>query len=350
MGGLNISDIPINGFLNGDIHFSNLLEHPRFYTNDFKINKITYLDDTLGTLTFNSIWDDAKKGMDISFSLENAENIVSSAGGFISPIKDIVNFNINIDTIPLIMAQSFLTGIASNISGDLSADMSINGKLSTPDILGYIYLKDASFMVDYTNVTYIFSDTIRFTPTKMEIKDMKIYDSNNQNANVNCSINHKNFSDINYVASIQMNEFMILNNPTKKDSILYGNFMANGNLNVKGDIDGLFVSGYFNNGKNTNVRLRLPKSITQAKTYDNIIYVSDICLTENQINNLSEEVIPKGFIIKTNIAVTLTEQATFGAIINSANGDEVSVTGNGNINVNYNSELSSVKQIGRAHV
>lgn len=340
LGGLNLSDVSINGYLDGDIYFSGLLGNMRFYTRDFQINDIAYKAETLGSLTLNSLWSDTRQGMLVGASLLRAGEEAFSARGFISPIKDIIDFDVNLQMLPLDFAQAFLEGTVHDLSGYIGADLKASGKLSSPDVVGYIYLKDAIATIDYTDVTYRLSDTILFSPTTMQIKDLLLYDNDNRTATINCTVNHNHFTDIRYNASLRMSNFLLVNNPTKTDSLFYGTFAANGNLTVHGNMKNVSVSGNVSNGNKATLTIRLPESASKARTYSTIVYVNHDTLTQ---------ITPKedsGLSIKANVAVEITNNATLGVIINSGTGDEVVAKGSGNINAEYNSE-AEIKLFGQ---
>ncbi len=343
LGGFDMSAIALNGYLDGTIYFLQLLEKPRFYTKAFRVDDITYSTDTIGSLVLNSRWNDRWNGMSVGLSLQNNGEEKIAAGGFISPIDDLIRLNVNLHLLPIEIAQPFLTGILHNLNGYCGAELKIDGNLSSPGILGYIYLQDVSATVDYTDVTYHLSDTIHFTPATMNIKDMIIYDNKKHSARLNCSVKHNRFSDITYSGSLQMNNFLLLNNPHKIDSLFYGTFYANGNLTARGDLKETTVSGNLKNGNKSSLKIRLPESASQANTYRSIVYVN----TDTTIAGNKSSLRENNFSIKAKVAVELTKEAEFGVLINAVTGDELSIRGDGNITADYDSDMPGVRLFGQ---
>ncbi len=344
LGGVNLAaTVPVNGYLDGTVYFSQLLGKPRFYTSAFRVNDITYENDSLGTLVLDSRWNERQKGMNVGLSLIRANDETISAGGLISPIKDSVQLDVSLHSLPVEIAQPFLNGILHNLKGYCGADLKVNGKLSAPDVLGYIYLQDASATVDYTDVTYRLSDTIRFTPTSVSIKDMMIYDNKNQTARLNCTLKHDRFSNYTYSGSLKLNNFLVVNNPNKIDSLFYGTFYANGNLTVKGDMEGATVNGNLSNGNKSSLKIRLPESATQANTYRSIVYLN----TEGTSAETGKSPKKSNFSVKAKVTVELTKEAEFGVLINSATGDELFIQGDGNVTADYDSDASGIRLFGQ---
>jgi hypothetical protein len=343
LGGVGLLNAPFDGYLDGVIRFSGLLGKPHFYAYNFKVNDITYASDTIGSLILDSRWSEPHQGMGIRATLYQSERDISSASGFISPARDLIRFNVNLQDLPVEIVQPFLDGIMHNLSGYFGASLRADGRLSAPDVVGYVYLKDVSATVDYTNVTYRVSDTVRFTPATMTIRDVMIYDEKNQSARLNCSVRHKRFSEISYSGSIQMNNFLLINNPEKTDSLIFGTFFGNGNLSVRGDLRSANVTGNLRNGNNSNLRIRLPESAAQARVYETIVFLSP----QRGVSEIKTRPVSRNFSVRSNVTVELTEEATFGLIINSATGDELTIRGRGNISVNHDSSVEGVRLFGQ---
>ncbi|HOI27036.1 MAG TPA: translocation/assembly module TamB domain-containing protein [Paludibacteraceae bacterium] len=348
LGAVNKIDLPVDGYLNGSFHLSSLMGKPKIFTKAFHIDNISYNTDSIGSLVLDSRWSNKWKGMHVGAMLFRGKENVSSADGYLSPANDRIHFEISLNMLQLQLAEMALKGSVHNLSGYCGADLKVDGKLSAPDILGYIYVKDAKATIDFTDVTYRMSDTISFTPTKVEIKDMTVMDSKNHKMTINCTVKHKEFKDFKYTTSIKMNDFMLLNNPSKTDSLLYGTFIATGNLYAKGDMKGAEIDGNLRNGDNTDVMIRLPESVTKAQTYNNIVYVSTETVTKKEEQAINNKLDKKDiFKIKVDVAIELTQTSTFGAIINPSTGDAVSFNGDGNINAQFDSETSTTKLFGQ---
>lgn len=343
---VNKQDIPVDAFLDGTVHFYSLLGSPRFYTKGFHVDDITYRGDTIGSLNVNSRWNTKYQGMRVVANLQRGATTAATADGYLSPVNDKIHFDVHLDELPLVMAEVPLQGVLHNLSGSIGTDMQVNGKLSAPDIEGYFYFKDARATVDFTDVAYRISDTIFFSPNRIMFRDFDIYDSKNKKLNINCAVHHKDFSDFRYTATLRMDNLLLLNNPTKKDSLLYGTFYASGAVDVKGDMKAARISGSLKNGDWTNVMIRLPESVTQVQTYDNIIYVTSAPNDSTQ-KKIPEKKKEQNFSIDADVSVELTDDALFGAIISPTTGDAISFRGAGNINAKYNSETSSTKLFGQ---
>ena len=343
---VNKQDIPVDAFLDGTIHLYSLLGTPRFYTKGFHVDDIVYQNESIGSLLLNSRWNPKFQGMRIGAVLNRSNELAATADGYLSPANDRIKLDVHFDMIPLAMAELPLKGVLHDLSGYCGSDLQVTGKLSSPNIDGYFYFKDAKATVDYTGVAYHISDTILFSPNRIMIRDFDICDSKNKKLNISCVVHHKEFSDFRYTATFRMDNLLLLNNPEKKDSLLSGTFYASGVVDVRGDMKSAKVTGSLKNGDWTNVMIRLPESVTQVRTYDNIVYVTP-STERDTVRKTVTPATPDKFSINADVSVELTEEAVFGALISPATGDAISFRGAGNINAKYDSETSNTKLFGQ---
>ncbi|MCQ2218780.1 MAG: translocation/assembly module TamB [Paludibacteraceae bacterium] len=345
---VNKQDVPVDAYLDGAIHLHSLLGTPRFFTNGFHVDDITYMNDSIGSLLLNSRWNTKYQGMRVSAVLNRSKDVAATADGYLSPANDRIKFDVHLNMLPLTLAELPLKGVLHNLSGYCGSDLQVTGKLSAPDINGYFYFKDAKATVDYTDVSYHISDTILFSPNRIMFRNFDLYDSKNKKLTINCAVHHKEFKDFRYTATLRMDDLLLLNNPSKKDSLLSGVFCASGAIDVRGDMNSAKVTGTLKNGNLTNVMIRLPESVTQVQTYDNIVYVTSSTEQDTSKNKpLVVSATDEKFVVSADVSVELTDDAVFGAIISSATGDAISFRGAGNINAKYDSETSNTKLFGQ---
>lgn len=345
---VNRQEFPIDAILDGTIRLYSLLGSPRFHTEAFRVDDISYLGEQVGSMLLNSRWNTKYQGMRMSAALNRKGKVTGSLDGYLSPANDRIKLDVHFDELPLALASLPLRGVMHGLSGYCGSDFQITGRLSAPNIDGYLYFEDAKASVDYTDVSYHISDTVFFSPDRIVFRDFDICDSRNSKLNLNCVVRHKGFDNFRYEATLRMDNLMLLNNPTKKDSLFCGTFSASGLLDVKGDMGGANLSGTLKNADWANVMIRLPESVTQVRTYDNIVYLDRSERGDSiGIKPLPPTSTEGKFDLKADLTVDLSDDARFDAVITPSTGDAISFTGEGNINVKYDSETSSTKLFGQ---
>lgn len=329
---LLINDLPANCAFSGNIQAAAILgDNSRFFTRNFHVDSIVYQDLYMGDMTMKAMWDNTRGGVFAKMDLVREEQHMMSIKGVVVPAKQFVKMRAQLDSIPLSLAQPFAAGYASNLGGELAANILVEGELSSPSIKGCIHFIDTKAKIDYTGVSYTISDSISLDGNYFYAKKFRIRDEKGNSLTLNGEITHNKFQTFDYNMRLNMRDFMLLNNPKAHSNTVYGNFSINGNnLLLKGTEKEATLTGSISNAENCNLNVILPESFTEAYSNDNIIYV------KSEADSLSKEVeetrdTTNAFDMTADINIGLTDKASF--YINVVDG--AMVRGNGNLHLTY---------------
>ncbi len=334
---LYINDVDADCHINGTVKSCATLDDKfRFFTRDFRVDSLTYNGNNFGDITANAIWDNTKKGILAKVALIKDERKLLELKGVVSPIKQLVHARATLDSLPLAMAMPVASQYVSQLGGCLGANISVEGNLTEPDIKGYVHFKDATAKVNYTGVAYTISDSIKLDGKHFYAKQLKVKDNFGNILYFNGDIKHDHFQKFNYEMTINMRNFALLNNPKDRQKTVYGKFFANARgIHLKGDEKEAEITGEFSNGENTSVYVNLPDFVTEANTYDNIVYV------KAQADTTARDTLPPAespFDIYANLTLGLTDKASFFVSI----ADGAMIRGNGNLKIIYEDKTVSI--------
>jgi len=329
------ADVPLSGIVNGQIVARNLLSTPFILSRGFSLNDIVLSGNSIGDLKIISGWSSERNGLALRATLSRENHLQSVVSGFVLPEKDSISVTANIRDIELKWLESFTKDVLFGLEGDLSADIKMNGKISTPTINGMAYFNDAKVGVNMLNTLYSINDSIYITPKSIDLKQFTVLDEKQHPLIANGKITHQQFSDLNPNISIQLNDFQLINNEKQTDNLFYGEFRVNGNLNVKKERKNWVLSGDLNPTRNSKIMVNLPPSVTSAQRHNSITFINQEKndLAEFQQKNNEEEMAP--FPLKINLALLLDPSLSVGAVFNLATGDVAQVAGKGSINFSY---------------
>ncbi len=337
-------DLNIGGLADGKIDISGTTGNPNIFTKKFSINNITLNNDIIGNLITDSDWDSNKGGIALKSILERTNNDNSTIEGNIYPLKDSLNINVDLKDFEVAWLQPFLKGTLHDLGGNISSVLTVKGKLSDPYINGFIYADNTRFGIDFTNVTYSLSDTIAISPTRLDIRNLAIKDSNGKTAYIDCKVNHQNFKNLSYDLSMKMNDFLVLNTMEKKDSLFYGLVKLSGNINASGTDAGVKVGLRLQNSSDSKIAVILPSNTT-ATEYKSLVFLDK--RTEEEKKEQEEEKKPDStFPIDLNMTLNITPDMLFTVFLDPSMTDNASVNGTGNIRMNYNMATSAMNIFG----
>ncbi|GAB6012687.1 translocation/assembly module TamB domain-containing protein [Viscerimonas tarda] len=323
---------------NGGIVVTNVLAQPELYTRGLNLANIVIFGDSLGTLDVRSEWNNIQQAILFDASLKK-NSLASNINGYVSTSKDSMNVNINLEKLSLKWLQPFMSDLLNKVSGSISAKMSLVGETSSPITKGWIGFNDMDIGVDFTNVTYHISDTIKVFPDRIGFRDLQVMDNNKNIAVASALISHKKFKDFGYLLNLDLKNFMILNTGNRTDSLFYGKLMTSGNIKANGNNQQMNVTMDVKSEKNSSINITLP-NVSEASDYQSIVYIN--VPQQDTTKTFVEPVAAATLPLNLDMNIELTPSITLGVIINPATGDAMHVKGAGKIKFNY--DLQADKQ------
>lgn len=332
----------ISTVIDGDIKFTNLLDKPEMYTDNFMLSDIIIFGDTLGDFGVMSRWNDAQGAIrfDAALSKDDRKSVMD---GWVYPEQDSLDLKVNLDRLSLNWIQPFMSDMLSKVSGSISTGLTAKGRISTPEVRGWLGVNDTYIGIDYTNVVYHIADTIQITPDKIGFNNLVLTDSYNNVAIADALVTYKDFSDIKYNLDLSLNNLLVLNTESRIDSLFYGKIFANGSVNIKGSDESVDIKMNIRNGKKSNLNILIPQT-TDASNYQSVVFIN----TPDQGAELEEDVaiVQDVFPMNLDVDLNVTNNILFKVIINPLTGDEMQVSGSGLIRFMYDSQSEAMNAFG----
>lgn len=333
----------IKAEIDGDIRIRNIQEHPELHTNNFKISDIVIFADTIGSLYLESKWNREVKGMDVKTSLKKSGRNVAKMAGMIYLRRDSLDLNIDIDRFSVGWAQPFLSNMLNRLDGSLSMGMKIDGKISAPHVTGFLGLNEAAAGIQYTNVTYYVSDTIKINPDYIGFNNLRVKDSEGNQATVNATVTHKDFKDMNYhVDMLIPGKLLILNTVTRTDSMFYGKVYASGAVDITGNDTGINMKMKVKNGKNSNINITVPQT-SEAVDYRSVVFIN---VPEEKKATITAPVEGGTLPLKMAMDIEVTPDFQLGILLDPLTNTTLKANGKGLINFTYDMALDNMKVFG----
>ncbi|MDR0660086.1 MAG: translocation/assembly module TamB, partial [Prevotellaceae bacterium] len=335
------SDIDLKGEINASIGATNILSNPIVSTDYFNVNDIAVNNKSIGNLEIGSAWDNQQEALMIDAELWQTNGNNSRINGYVFPTKNQLSLVANMRELELDWIEPITRDYLFGLSGGLGLQLTAEGALSSPNLNGELHLNDVNIGVKMTNVQYKLSDTIPITPNKIAFNQFRIVDNTNNTATISGSIGHKSFSDVNLDLDIRLRNFLLLNNPNQRDSMIYGKLGLNGTIDISGSTDNMLAKASINNSGTGRVFIQLPESARTAQQYTGITYINtgeDTTVNEaDGVNRIFESIESSSVSLplRVELALTLSPELTAGMVLNQAAGDIASVSGSGNIQMIY---------------
>ncbi len=333
---------PFSGFITGDVMAKGVMgDMPRFGTKNLRVDSLAIDSIWVGDVSLRCGWSPERKAVGTKITIYRDSAEVATAGGIVSPGTDSLRLRFNVKEFPLATAQMMLDDYLDKLTGTVSSKIDVTGKISEPEVKGYIYLDKVLARVKANNASYRVTDSILFTPTSMIIKDAKIVDDYGRVAKLECNVQHNNFKNPKYLATLTLNDFILLNNPKNKDEMVYGKLTADGKIRVAGDADGASIRGNVSTGESAVMTVVLPESASSATQYSTIVFVSH----EDTVD-LRKKYDETKFNIDASVDLKVTDNTEMTVVLSRSSGDKCTLKGGGNIRVEYTTTSDEFKLYG----
>lgn len=344
--------LPLTGALAGDVILRQALANPMLFTRKLAVNDIVFNNNPIGDLNLISGWNPNRNALAFMLRLLDDDIVSSSVNGFYSPATDSMSVSGDIKHIKLAWLSDYLQETLYGLDGELGAKFSVKGTLDDPKMMGEVYFNESKLGVKMLNTLYTLNDTLTLDESGMEIKNLLIKDENNKTAKIEGKITYPGFSAVNGDLKVQLDDFLVLNNASQKDSLFYGNLKLRGSLSLTGQNAAWTLRGNLRHGRNGSIMINIPTSSTEAVEYNSVTFIN----TENEkprvnpaLANTKEkkQISPSSFALNIeNLMINVTPELSVGAIYNPSTGDRALVEGTGNIDFSYNMNSGQMKLLG----
>jgi hypothetical protein len=333
-----LTEQTLTGTVDAQIDINNFYG-ARGIQNNITITDLTIDKFLVGDITGKNIWDTVQNKFDINIFIDREKQRIIDLKGDYKPSRTASPLIVNafLDKANLKILEPFLGGIFKETEGTVSGNFSITGKLIAPEIRGTGIVQDGQIMVDYTKTVYRFTGEIGLTPNAIVFKDILINDILRNRGNLNGSIKHQNFRqmELNIVADFR--NLQVLNTSSKDNDLFYGQAYATGDLSIRGPVENLIIQSTAKSEKNTRIYIPLSGTSTvEKKDFITFINFRDSTNTTSNSVELTNKVDIKGLTIDFNIDVT--PDAYCEIIFDALSGDIIRGRGNGDLKLNLNTK------------
>lgn len=322
----------ISGIMNAEIDMSNYYKRP-LIQNSVEISGLMVDNFLIGDLIGKNLWDTTRRQFDIGISISRAEHRLVNLEGYYKPSQRTSPLNVNAQLVDadLKIIEPFLADIFPTLTGNVSGDFTITGKLDEPQIEGEGNVKNGQIVVGYLKTLYQFKGIVGLTPNSIYMKDIEMLDGFKNTGVLNGRINHKNFNSMSLDINANFKNMQVLNTTIKDNSLFYGQAYATGNLEIEGPIANLNISSTARTERNTRIYIPISgSSEVDKKDFISFVNFRDTTFIRKINSNLKRNKVKlTGLMFDLNLDVT--PDAYCEIIFDPKSGDIIRGRGNGDI-------------------
>ncbi|MBD99321.1 MAG: hypothetical protein CMO34_05715 [Verrucomicrobia bacterium] len=317
--------IDIKGSLNGFTKINSVYNEPSVLADlsfsDLGVNSIP-----IGNSSIKSQWLSDKKAFLIEAKLGDKDSRMLNLKGNVYPFDKDNSFDLrlNLEELPFQLVSGYIDNYLADLDGHLSGQLTINGPSKEPKLYGNFAMDNIQFKVNYLNTTYTINDKIVIRPEYIGLNAVNVVDSKGNKAVLTGTVFHENFSKFNFDLGLDMDRFYAMNTSSKDNDLFYGQAYLNGNANISGYGDQLFLEFQLESMKGTSINIPMEGDIEVGNS-DYLVFTNspDYKLDKKVETDLSG--------IQMSFDLNITPEAETRIIFDERIGDILDTKGNGQL-------------------
>lgn len=262
-----------------------------------------------------------------------------SAIGIIDVASNIstIDVNLNFNNFNLSPLNPFLSGILTNIRGEVSGIVKVEGSLNKPEMNGDLRLDNSGLTVPYLNIDFEFAnkssvtlDNQSFIFNNIRLTDTKY----NSKATLDGSISHVNFGDWSLYLDINTERLLVLDTQEEtEDAPYYGTGFIGGLASIKGPTDDLVISVIGETKPGTVFVIPL----TDSETFGDNSFIHFLTPEEKRAKSLGKQVQTQNISgLELDFELDITQDAEIEIVIDEVSGSTIKGSGVGGLLIDIN--------------
>lgn len=358
---LNINYVNFGGVATGRVTASDVFtKRPVLRTERLAVDNLAYNGAVLGDAELESHWDVDEKMVAINADIvEDASSSAKVRGG-VYITRDSLSFDFYTNHTNIECLQPFMSGFTSRVKGRASGHLKLYGTFSDVDLGGRVHADTISLLVDQTNVVYSASDSVFFTPGRITIPCLTLYDKYGNHARLQGEVRHDFLHDARFRFDItDASHLLVFDTDASDNGVWYGRVFADGNAALRGAPGYVSLDGTLSSAPGSSFTFVLDEKET-AVDYDFLTFTDRRKEEALKMEETVEETIedrfsrsiagqiaeqPTAFLM--NISLSVTPDATINIVMDPDAGDRIAAKGNGALRFQYDTASDDLRMYGK---
>lgn len=223
------------GDLNGEIDIENILTKPTPVAN-LDIKNIEYETEKIGNLVLKS--DFENNILSSNFNLKGDKIDLSTSGSYNANTSiDSLYAHTEIKKLNLNVLNRYLKDLVYDMSGNISGDLTIFGKINSLQSVGTIQVDSLNTFLNTIHTRYdAKNQKIYITPGKFTLNNFRFTDEEGNEAVADGFVSHNNLKSFNLFLNAESSKLLCLNTNSTHNPYFYGKVYADAKIQFRGTI------------------------------------------------------------------------------------------------------------------
>ena len=249
--GLNIGSMlellpsapPVDGVLGADVTL-NLAPDSLCVRGDVSVSELSYEKQRFGNIDFGLFYGQGRgHRADARLMLDGAE-VLTVAGDYRTDRESPLDLTVSVPGLPLRPVNIFLPEDLLRLSGDLQANVHVQGVPDRLKLNGGIRFAQTEVRVPMIGTSFrLSSDTIRIADSRVRFNDYAVTAPNKNPLTIRGSVDLSDFAQMKADLALRASDFQFVNVARKEGAPVYGKAYLDLDATARGPLDELVVRG-----------------------------------------------------------------------------------------------------------
>jgi translocation and assembly module TamB len=320
---------PVGGLIDGEVNLAS--SKTGAFETELAIKDLEILEQTWGNLAFLM---KKTQTTPMNFKLDlTGKDAELRAEGFVSSDENPdMLIRATLEKLNLAIVEPLTMGQLKKLSGNLTGQLTVQGKTKDPELLGRVNFNDTKFISTFTNTSLaIENESVYLREDDFVFDEFEIMDDKRNKAIIDGLVSSNPKGGFDLGLNLTAENFQLFNTTAKDNDLFYGKVWLNTKATVTGNSFQPVVKMNVSLSKGSEVTYVIPQSEKGVMEQKGIVvFVDKDAVNDPFMKSINpEDTVKAGFTgMDLTANIELTDEEKFNVVIDPVTGDRLSVRGN----------------------
>ena len=239
----------VEGIWDAEVHYIQADEEHMSVAVDTSVDSLVYERIPLGDVACSAIYlpmEGNTHFVDARLSLNDNE-VMALSGDYRNTEEGTLDMMLNLNNLPLNIANGFIPDRLIALQGDLNGEMAIRGNTSAPLIDGQLSLDSVTLASDIYGIRFKLDNRpVKIEKSKLKFEEFSVYTRSDNPFRLSGTVDFTDMANMMLDLRMVARNYELINAAKKKNSVLYGKVYVDVFSTLQGTTDNLKMRGNIN--------------------------------------------------------------------------------------------------------
>ena len=322
-----VTDPRLEGLASGSVvlkdFFGNFRIEANITAQQFRLD-----NDSVGTVNLSGLYN-SRTGL-ISYNVESPNELYNFLASGTYNLSDSsvqpLAIDVALKNTKITFLNKFLSSVFTDVDGLASGNIRLSGKPNRPNLLGTVNLRNASLLVNFTQVRYtVDSARFVFTEEMIDFGRFTIKDKFGNTGTAEGRMYQRGFEDISYDFDLSTPRLLLIDTKANDNDQFYGTAIGKATLNLYGPEENLHM--YISGEPVDSSHIYIPTSTSRESADADFIVFKQYGVEMRDLDTRG------GTNVIVDLDLTANPLAQIDVILDAVTGDIIKANGNGRLRI-----------------